>query len=134
MVFALELCEPSDMQNAFRLVSETFGHVQSYIDAVFPAHWTPIGRKQGGERLLHDLTSDPTVRFLKATDTETGNLAGLSKWYIYEKDPIEDELEGDYWESDDSKAYAMHLYKEYYSNRRRVIRSSEKPILSAYTS
>ncbi len=74
MPLAIEPCKNTDIDRAFYIISDTFKHTQPYFDAVFPNHNTPTGHAQGGDRLLELKHIDPTVRFIKAVDTTTGQI------------------------------------------------------------
>ena len=79
--------------------------------------------------MVPDIKYDPTVRFVKATDPATGAIVALARWYIFDENPAEDQLEGDFWEDEDSKAYAVHLYSQYLVNRRAYVKSIDGPVV-----
>ncbi len=92
-----------------------FGHEYPYIDALLPDHNTALGRKYGGERLLAIKNYDPNTIFIKVVEEESGQMIALVKWNVY--DGVVLELEGDFREGEEEKAYAGLL-----APRRRAIR------------
>ncbi|KAL8811339.1 MAG: hypothetical protein Q9223_000357 [Gallowayella weberi] len=131
MVLKLEPCTDDDMDRTFAIVSSAFGHEHTYFDAVYPAHDTPSGRKNGGDRLLAIKHSDPLTTFLKVTDTDTGEMIAAAKWNIYDGVvPEEAELDGDYWEGEEEKEYAMYMFREYLGPRRAAIKASAGKLVS----
>lgn len=126
MGLTVDFCDDADMFRAFSIVSDAFGDEEPYIDALFPNHRTPEGRTKGSERLLQMKHGDPHARFLKVTDTDTGEMIGMAKWLIYEDKPDSwDELDGDYWEDEEQKAYAAHLYTEFVKPRRAAVEAAQ---------
>lgn len=117
------------MYPAFVLVSETFQHDQPYHDAIYPLHWTQAGRDDGTLRFRETKNSQPNIRFIKAVDKSTGEMAGLVRYYIYEKDPEEEDLGGDWWSNCEEKAYAQHLYKNYLATRYATVKSVKGPVV-----
>ena len=125
MVLKVEPCEDKDMERAFTIVSLAFGHEHSYIDAVYPNHDTPSGRRIGGERMLAFKKSDPNTHFIKVVD-ETGHIVAMGKWNVYDGViPEEQDVDGDFWKSEDDKEYAQYLYREYLRPRRKAIKKSD---------
>ena len=124
MPLKLERCTDDDMDRVFAIISAAFGHEHPYIDACFPDHDQENGRKVGGERMLAMKQSDPNTTFIKVVDTQ-GKIIAIAKWNVYDGTvPEESELEGDYWQGQDDKEYAQHLFREYLVPRRRAIRES----------
>ena len=134
MPFSVLPCSDADMYPAFVLVSETFNHDQPYHDAIYPFHWTNTGREDGAARFREAKNREPNIRFLKAVDTVSGELAGLVRYYIYEDVPEEGELEGNWWTDEDDKAYAQHLYKNYLSTRYATVKAVKGPFVCTYDS
>ncbi|KAL9102560.1 MAG: hypothetical protein Q9163_002310 [Psora crenata] len=125
MPLKLEVCTDNDMPRAFAILSSAFGHEHPYIEACFPEHDQPEGRKVGGERMLAIKHADPNTTLLKVTDTESGEMMAFAKWNIYDSVvPEEVELEGDFWPGQDEKEYAQHLFRQYLVPRRKAIRES----------
>ena len=69
--------------------------------------------------------SDPNTTFIKVVDTSTGKMIALAKWNVYNGTvPEEVDLDGDFWQSQDDKEYAQHLFREYLVPRRKAIKDS----------
>ena len=129
MPFDVLSCTDADMYPAFVLVSETFNHDQPYHDAIYPFHLTEAGRKDGATRFCNTKNHEPNVRFIKAVDSSTSDLAGLVRYYVYEQGLEESELEGDWWEDEEEKAYAKHLYKNYLTTHYATVKSVKGPVV-----
>ena len=130
MALSVDFCDDTDFYRIFSIVSDAFGDDQPYIDAIFPSHHEHSGRIKGGERLLEMKRTDSTNRFLKATDTSTGEIIGLAKYIIFANGkPEESPLGGDLWKTTDEKEYAAQLYEQYLEPRRKVVRSADGPVI-----
>ncbi|MCJ1347117.1 hypothetical protein MMC31_005338 [Peltigera leucophlebia] len=111
MAFKIEECNDTDMDRIFEIFSSAFGHEHPYIESVFPLHATPQGRRLGGQRMLAFKKADPNTTFLKVVETSTGDVVALAKWNISDGSiPDEFELDGDFWESENEKEYAQHMF------------------------
>jgi hypothetical protein len=130
MVLEIGFSENKDMHRCFEIISEAFGDREAYINAMFPRHHTPEGRKIGGDRYIMTKNADPFSRFLKVTDTETGEIVGQAKWIVvgHEKPP-EVALQGDWWDTEEDKIYAQHMYEAFLVGRRSAIRNAKGPLL-----
>jgi len=129
MVLSLEFCEDNDMPRVFAIISDAFGEDHPHISVIFPNHKTINGRAQGAERLLQMKQNDPHSRFMKVTDTATGQIVGQATWLIYNDHAEEVELCGDYWQNEEDRQYAAQLYRGYLAPRRDVIRSAKGPVV-----
>ena len=131
MTFKVDLCEESDMQRVFAIVSDTFGPDDPFMEALLPKHSTPAGRVVGGERFLNTFKTDPVCRFVKATDTETGRIVGMAKYLVFEPgvQQVNNDMEGDYWADEDAKAYAHHLESELSRLRLEAVKSANGPLI-----
>ncbi|EXJ54247.1 hypothetical protein A1O7_09584 [Cladophialophora yegresii CBS 114405] len=52
---------------------------------LFPGPFPPEATVQRAEGMVKQLREDPTIQWIKAVDTETGELAAFAKWDIIEK-------------------------------------------------
>ena len=52
---------------------------------LFPGPFPPEVTNQRAEAMIKQLREDPTIRWLKIVDTETGEIASFAKWNIIEK-------------------------------------------------
>ena len=129
MALSLDFSEDGDMHRIFGIFSDAFGDNEPYVDTLFPNHKTPAGREQGAERFLQMKHKDPHARFLKITDTATGEIIGQAKWLEYEKVPEIPKLSGDYWETEEEKQYAVHLHAGFMVTRMDAIKAANGQIL-----
>jgi len=125
--FEIHRCTEEDIPRVFELVSLSFGHDHEYMDAIFPHHDTPAGRKAGSERLLKSFHEDTHGIFLKLVDTESGAIAAAAKWNIYNGGPVppQPELDGDYWTTEDDKEFAKGMFKEFFTARQGLIKETK---------
>jgi hypothetical protein len=121
--FAIERCAEADMPRVFELVSLAFANDHEYVDAVFPAHNTPAGRKAGSERMLQLFHGDPYGNIIKCVDNETGTIVAAAKWNFYNGGdiPAQPAIDGDYWENEEDKEFAQALFQSFFAPRQRVI-------------
>ncbi|KAI9793070.1 MAG: hypothetical protein M1816_000968 [Peltula sp. TS41687] len=127
----MEFCNDVDMVRGFSIVADVFGDREPYFNVAFPNNQTAKGRAQGADRLLQGVRGDSHARTLKVTDTDTGKMIGFANWLVYEDKPDSwNEPGGDYWDDEDQKAYAAHLYKEYMKPRREGVEAAKGPLLS----
>lgn len=130
MPFAVEPCSDADIERVFEIISDTFRHTQPVVDALFPKHDTPDGRITGRDRLLEQKHNDPSVRFIKVTDSDTGQMVGQANWLVWQNTASPESLNGDFWESEDEKEFARQLWDQYIVPRSRAIEAADGKILS----
>ena len=130
MPFKIELCEDADVDRVFEIMSKTFKHDESYIDAVYPKHDTPAGHIQGRDRMLAQKRSDTTIHFLKAIDTKTGKIIGQAIWLCIKDKNVKGELEGDFWEDDDAEDFAKKMYAQFTVPRKKAVEAAAGPVWS----
>ena len=123
----VQCCTPADIPRVFEIVSLAFANDHEYVDAVFPAHTTPAGRKAGSERMLQIFQADPYGNFLKVVNNNTGEIVAAAKWNIYKsgKVPPQPELDGDYWENEEEKEFAQCIFHAFFAPRQRVIEETD---------
>lgn len=121
--FEVHPCTEADIPRVFEIISLAFGHDHEYMDAIFPAHDTPEGRRAGSERMLQIFHGDPYGHFMKVVETDTGIVAGAAKWNIYKSGevPPQPAIGGDYWESGVDKEFAQALFHGFFALRQGVI-------------
>lgn len=120
--FTVQYCTAADIPRVFELISLAFANDHEYVDAVFPAHNTPAGRKVGIQRELQVFHGDPYGHFLKVVN-ETGEIIAAAKWNLYKSGevPPHPELDGDYWETDEEKEFAQSIFRAFFSPRQEAI-------------
>ena len=125
MAFQLAICSDEDMNRAFAIISDSFGHEHPYFDYVFPDHDTPEGRKIGAERSLATKNGDPNTTYVKVTDIKTNIMIAVAKWNIYDGViPEEVPLSGDYWRSEEEERLAQEIFAGFLKPRRKAIQEA----------
>ena len=133
MAIAVDFADDTDFYRIFCIISDSFGDDQPYIDIMFPDHHGHSGRIEGSERLLQMKRNDATTRFLKATDTNTGEIIGQAKWIVFTNGkPEETPLAGDFWATGDENEYAAYVYAAYVEPRWKAARSAEGPLVGIF--
>jgi len=121
------------MPRLFEVLSLGFQTNEPFLNAWYPEHWTPKGRKEGAIRFAEIRNTDPYTVFLKAVDEDTGAIVGMAKWNIYDgsmpdfdnpPDP------GNHWSSDEDKQYALHLGAMFVEDRIAAIKKSGGHLVS----
>jgi len=126
MALKVDQCTDADMPRVFEIISTSFEYDHPYINAVFPKHDTPKGRKHGAERMLAFKKEDPTTTFVKVTDTTTGTIIAIAKWHVFDGVIPEEEhgIAGNYWESQDARELAEWNSITFHQLRWKAIRDS----------
>lgn len=134
MSFSVRPVTEIDMPTVVAIMSDTFGHSQPAIDAIFPSHWTPPARTSIAERLSKRNRSDPLVHHLAIIEDSTQRIVGQATWFMRMPGMVhsEAELAGPYWESEDERMYANELVKAYFARRWRVFREDEGAVFGMY--
>ena len=127
MPFTTDPCTDPDFDRLFTIISTTFAHTQPILEAFFPQHDTPAGHIYGRDSLLASHKTDPTVRFVKATDTESGAIVGIAKWIVLHEDPhfevVDDDGEGvKGLRGEEESEFVRELLGQYFVPRANVIR------------
>ncbi|KAL2876991.1 hypothetical protein SGCOL_007825 [Colletotrichum sp. CLE4] len=122
----VQRCTEKDIPRVFEIVSLAFANDHEFVDAVFPAHSSPEGRKLGSERMLATFHGDPYSIFLKCINTDTGRIVAAAKWNIYKGGPVPPppQLDGDYWENEEEKRFAQALFHGFLTPRQQAIEES----------
>lgn len=126
MGFILAPAEDADMYRLFEITSLAFKKNEPFWCAMYPGHETAEGRRLGGERFVKAKHADPHTLYLKAVDEQTGEIAGFAKWNVYRnRFPAPAKAEGDFWPSDEEKAYTQHLMTEFNRDRMAFLKSTD---------
>jgi hypothetical protein len=86
-------------------------------------------------RLAYLWDVDPSVRWLKDTDTTTGNIVSASPWNVYDKEkPAEMMLDGHpgSWDSEADNKYAIEMFKSFITPTWTRYREAEVPIICKF--
>ena len=121
--FEVQPCTEADIPRVFEIISLAFAHNHEYVDALFPAHDTPAGRRVGTERMLQIFQGDSYGHFIKVDDHDSGKLIAAAKWNIYEggEIPPQPAIDGDYWDSEEDKEFAQSLFHAFFAPRQKAI-------------
>ncbi|KAI1423426.1 hypothetical protein F5Y12DRAFT_716378 [Xylaria sp. FL1777] len=123
-----------DIPECFRIVSESFGHNEVFVDSYFPNHATPSGRVQGSNRLMTWKNTSPESVFLKAvvsveeSATVKEQVVGLAVWTHMKDIPPEklEEAENaeEFWPDLNDRKFMAALWKDYVKLRSQAVRDS----------
>lgn len=76
---------------------------------------------------------DPTVKWTKITDTDTGEIIGVAQSLVIKdkNNPPEFDFDGPpgTWKDEGEKLYAQGIHRSFVSHRRSVLRSESLPIV-----
>jgi GNAT superfamily N-acetyltransferase len=133
--FEVQPCTEADIPRVFEIISLAFANDHEYMDAIFPAHGTPEGRRAGSERMLQIFQGDPYGNFTKVIDKDTGKIAGAAKWNLYKNGevPPQPAIGGDYWDSEDDKEFAQALFHNFFAMRQKVIQETNGNLVGMST-
>ncbi|KAJ8115305.1 hypothetical protein OPT61_g3013 [Boeremia exigua] len=108
--FVVQRCTEADIPRVFEIVSLAFAHDHEYVDAVFPAHATPEGRRA------------------RTVDNDTGTIVAAAKWNFYKDGdvPPQPKMGGNYWKSEEGKEFAQALFHGFFAPRQRVIEETNE--------
>lgn len=130
--------EDADISRMFEIFSLAFSTREPFCNAWYTKHWTPEGRQAGAKRMLQDKTTDSYGHYLKAVDSSTGEIVGMSKWMIYDnvvpdfaaqlsRDP------GDHWIDPEQKACAIYLSRQIFAENREAVLVSNGNLVALRT-
>ncbi|KAK4507524.1 hypothetical protein PRZ48_001259 [Zasmidium cellare] len=126
--------EDADMPRIFEIAALAFARNEPIWDAQFPKHWTPEGRKVGGERMTLTKNSDPYTTYLKAVDVDSGKILGMAKWNIYQNtrpDPSKVKGWGDEWyETEAEQNYIKAMVPVFLAKRNAAIERTNGNLVS----
>ncbi|TKA80651.1 hypothetical protein B0A55_01876 [Friedmanniomyces simplex] len=115
----------ADMERIFEICSLAFAREEHFWDVFWPKHWEEAGRKQGAERMRETRRTDPTTKYMKAVDSETGTIMGMAKWNIFDKknsDSVTPKAIANYWDQGDDLAYSTAISELFIKERNDAIR------------
>ena len=82
MVLIVEKAQEADIQRLLDIMYAAFRDPWDCI--MFPEIPVPEARGASVERWRNEISKDPTIRFLKAVDTDVGQIIALARWNVYE--------------------------------------------------
>ncbi|KAL1609176.1 hypothetical protein SLS59_001540 [Nothophoma quercina] len=130
--FEVQPCTEADIPRVFEIISLAFAHDHEYVDAIFPAHATPAGRRIGTERMLQIFQGDSYGHFMKVVDHDSGKVIAAAKWNIYESGeiPPQPAIDGDYWDSEEDKEFAQSLFHAFFAPRQKAIEETNGHLIA----
>jgi hypothetical protein len=138
MPFELSAVSKEELRDVVDMLFKAYDHTSSFVNAVYPHRVTNRGI-EGLDmvvgRLAYLWDVDPSIRWLKVTDTTTGNIVSASQWNVYDKEkPAEVMLDGPpgSWDSEADKKYAIEMFKSFITPRWRRYREADIPIICEF--
>ncbi|KXH68602.1 hypothetical protein CSAL01_05962 [Colletotrichum salicis] len=107
MHIEVQRCTEKDIPRVFEIVSLAFANDHEFVDAIFPAHSSPEGRKLGSERMLATFHGDPYI-----ASSSSGPV------------PPPPQLDGGYWKNKEEKRFAQALFHGFFAPRQQAIEES----------
>ncbi|KAI9756787.1 MAG: hypothetical protein M4579_003704 [Chaenotheca gracillima] len=101
---------------------------EPFYDVLFPGGKTPAALTDHTERTLKWWHEDPSATFLKAVDTETGEIVGAAKWLVVptydaaaEAKKPHEPMKADWLQDEDDRAFAEYIMDQIHTKRGRRI-------------
>lgn len=139
--FSLSPVTKDEMPAVITMLLKAYNHSSAFVNAVYPHKLTDDddGTIQGLDmvvsRLQYLIDIDPSIRWLKVTDSSTGEIVSASQWNVYDKDkPPEMMLDGPSgaWENDVEKKFAVEMFEAFITPRWERWREVEVPIICEF--
>ncbi|OTA34733.1 hypothetical protein BTJ68_05278 [Hortaea werneckii EXF-2000] len=135
MGIKLVQAKDEDFDRVFGLACDAFGRNEPMWDVFYPKHWTEEGRRKGADKMRRMNAADPHTEFILAVDDTSNEIQGMSKWNVYAANTIPDSVGisravGDYYESEEERAYAGAMGKLFIQPRNEAILASGGNLVS----
>ncbi|RMZ16531.1 hypothetical protein D0859_17319 [Hortaea werneckii] len=135
MGIKLVQAKDEDFDRVFGLACDAFGRNEPMWDVFYPKHWTEEGRRKGADKMRRMNAADPHTEFILAVDETSNEVLGMSKWNVYAPNTIPDfvginRAVGDYYESEEERAYAGAMGKLFVQPRNEAIFASGGNLVS----
>lgn len=130
----LQLSLVTDDADFYKFAPLMFEAIQpnGFVTACWPRNLVPEAQSlHAGGFIAHKLF-DPTVKWTKITDTETGEIIGVAQWLVIKDEkPPEFDFDGSPSTGKDEgeKLYAQDIYRPSVSHRRNVLRNESLPVV-----
>jgi hypothetical protein len=135
MPFELSIVTKEEMQDVVEMLFYAYDESSAFVNAVYPHRITKEGI-EGLEmvvaRLQYLIDIDPSIRWYKVTDSNTGEIVSASQWNVYDKEkPPEMMLDGPpgSWATDADKKYAIDMFESFIMPRYTRYRQVDLPII-----
>ncbi|KAI7475334.1 hypothetical protein KC357_g4988 [Hortaea werneckii] len=135
MGIKLVQAKDEDFDRVFGLACDAFGRNEPMWDVFYPKHWTEEGRRKGADKMRRTNAADPHTEFILAVDETSNEVLGMSKWNVYAPNTIPDfvgisRAVGDYYQSEEERAYAGAMGKLFVQPRNEAIFASGGNLVS----
>ena len=137
MAYRTESVEDADFEYIVPRMFEAIGNDYEFINVLYPGHQTQAGQSKITSRFTAWKNSIPNLKWAKAVSVTSEEIVGIAMWTVIdEKKPPETELDGPpgTWPNDEEKKYCQSLHRALLTDRRRVIRENDLPIMSKHRS
>jgi hypothetical protein len=137
MAYKISECTDDDIST--RLVDIIFDSMHgrnNLINAIRQHNMTSEGRERARQGYLRMNAMDPSVRWFKATDSQTDEMIGVAMWNVYrDSKPPEKSLDGPpgTWDTEEDKEYAVAMFESFIVYRRKVLREANGPVICTYS-
>lgn len=135
MAFEVSCVSNEELPDVVDMLLKAYGGSSAFVNAVYPHKLTSNdieGLDMVAARLEYLRDIDPSTKWYKVTDTETGEIVSASQWNVYEKEkPPEMMLDGPpgAWASDEDKRYALEMFEAFITPRYTRYRELDAPIV-----
>lgn len=133
MAFAVTRPEPEDRAAFLRMAeirSLAFGREQSYIDMIFPKHYTPAGAAKLRDRLIEMTREDHTVRFVVALDPAASTIVSQAEWHYYAAGEAGAVMNLNFVEgTPEEQEYARYIIGTFQARRRKAITATGQSLM-----
>jgi hypothetical protein len=138
MPFELSTVNKEEMKDVIDMLFKAYDGSSSFVNAVYPHKLTDHGIEgldMVVARLQYLRDIDPSVRWYKVTDTDTGEIVSASQWNVYDKEKApEMMLDGPpgSWETEADKKYAIEMFESFITPRYTRYREVDVPIVCRF--
>ena len=132
MAYNVEMIHDDDLVYIVPRMFAAFGSGYEFVNSLYPNHDTAEGQEKIIGRFQAMKNMAKHVMWTKAVEASSGKAVGMAVWTLIEETkPPETELDGPpgTWPSEAEKQYCQALTRVLVSDRRRVIRENNLPIM-----
>ncbi|KAL5114021.1 hypothetical protein ACEQ8H_008077 [Pleosporales sp. CAS-2024a] len=135
MPFELSVVNKEELRDVLEMLFYAYDESSAFVNAVYPHKITKVGIEgldMVVARLQYLIDIDPSIRWYKVTDSNTGEIVSASQWNVYDKEkPPEMMLDGPpgSWATDEDKKYALEMFESFIMPRYNRYRQADLPII-----
>lgn len=122
MVLMVEKAQEADIERLLDIMYAAFRDPWDCI--MYPKIPAPEARGASIERWRDEISEDPTMRFMKAVDTDVGEIIALARWNVYEVERPESEWKSTgarKWDVGTNFEAANEFYNAVCEKRKRIM-------------